>query len=174
MQMRNKPLIFLDMDGVLANFTKAYNSLSPMMDNRKKFRAAVLNHDIFRELEYMPNATKLVNLLFNDLDVDVEILGSLGSHDKEIAETAMRQKKYWLDRKGIHCKQNFVNSWNLKCDHATPFSIMIDDTPGVISSYTEAGGLGVMYIDNNWGDMEFKIRQAVTRCNQLIQLSKDT
>lgn len=164
--------VFLDMDGVISDFRKAYDEISHHCDDLK-FKEAVRDHEIFTKLDFMPNAQSLLNLLFNDLQVEVEILSSLGTHDAEIAELARQQKEHWLNMHGILCKRNFVNSWAYKHRYAVHQSVMIDDRHDVIENFVTAGGLGVIYSHEDWGSMEYKIRQAVTRAKQLGVNSAD-
>ena len=166
-----KPKIYLDMDGVISNFMKAYYDVEPHIDTPKKFHNMVRDYKIFETLEKMPNADKLLNLLFNDLDVEVEILSSLGTWTQEIAELSAVQKSKWLDKHGIVTTRNFVNSWAEKYKYASPTSIMIDDRHDVIAAFTAAGGVGVQYIDEEWLVMEKKIRMAVARVNQKLELT---
>ena len=45
--------LYLDMDGVLCNFDKAYRQFDPEQSDRKRFRYAVLDHQIFEDLEFI-------------------------------------------------------------------------------------------------------------------------
>ena len=47
----NSPMItlYLDMDGVLADFNKEYTKYDPFKEDRKKFRSAVMEHKIFEK-----------------------------------------------------------------------------------------------------------------------------
>ena len=42
--------LYLDMDGVLADFNKEYTKFDPQKEDRKKFRSAVIDHKIFEKL----------------------------------------------------------------------------------------------------------------------------
>lgn len=168
-----KPKIYLDMDGVISNFMKSYYNVEYNIDTPKKFHGLVRDHQIFEHLEKMPNADKLLNLLFTDLDVDVEILSSLGTWTEDIAAMGAAQKSVWLDKHGIFTPRNFVNSWALKYKCASPTSIMIDDRPDVIEEFKVAGGLGVQYIADEWTNMEKQIRMAVASVNQKLELMKN-
>lgn len=156
-----KTTIMLDMDGVLCDFMAEYHK-DTSRDTREKFFRAVKERSIFTNLSKLSNADRLLNLLFRDLNVSVEILSSLGTDkNMEVAEKAAAQKLEWLAKNGVVCKANFVTSWRHKQRYATAHTIMIDDREDVIETFVEAGGLGVVYTDANWGAMEVAIRDAV-------------
>jgi hypothetical protein len=140
--------IYLDMDGVLCDFEKSFSKFrDPKVKYDKKiFREAVMTHKIFEDLEYMPNALKLLNEV-KRLPVDVEILTSVGTHDPMQGAEAARQKTLWLQRHGITYKPNFVRMFSEKANYATPTSIMIDDRPDVIAPFNRAGGHGITHED---------------------------
>lgn len=153
------PLIHLDMDSVISDFMYEYTKLK-MEDSRIKFRHAVMEHRIFTKLPYMPNAPELINLLFVELGAKVEILSSLGTWDREVADQARAQKSQWLDERNIFCSRQFVNSWAVKKDYATPYSIMIDDRADVVEQYINAGGWGIVYVADDFDNMRKKIINA--------------
>lgn len=137
--------LYLDMDGVLADFNKEYTKLDPNKEDRKKFRAAVLEHNIFEKLDFMPDTQELLNHVSRLNGVTVEILTSMGTHEPVQAESAKRQKYKWLDAKNIPYKANFVHNKQEKAKYATPTSILIDDSAGCISPFIEAGGHGILH-----------------------------
>jgi hypothetical protein len=148
---------------------KEYTRIA-MPDSKKKFHWAVSEHQIFEKLDWMPNGEWLIGLL-DMLDCDVEILSSTGTHDQSIALQAGIQKGKWLLDHDISFGQNFVNSWSYKQHFARPWSIMIDDRADVIDTFKAKGGLGVLYKDSDWHDMDYKIRQAIVRSKQIIELT---
>ena len=161
-----KPLVYLDMDGVICDFMYAYELNVHKIQEKNKFFSLVKDYHIFEDLPMMPNAQKLLDLLNKDLDVQVCILSSLGTRNKEISDMSREQKKFWLEQHGITYPTKFVHSWADKKDHAIPNSVMIDDRGDVISTFIDAGGLGVHYVDSQWYDMEYRIRSAVTSIQQ--------
>lgn len=137
--------LYLDMDGVIANFHKAYRVYDPEFD-RKKFRQAVMDYKIFEDLEPMPNAMGLLSFV-ETLDVDIEILTSMGTFDTVQGAEAKRQKLVWLAKHNINYPANFVRTKSEKAKYATPFSILIDDSIGCITPFNEARGHGILYDD---------------------------
>ena len=162
--------VYLDLDGVVCDFEKSMKQHIDKVTTPKKFHGLVLEHKIFEDLDFMPNGKKLLELLFNDLKVDVEILSSLGSWTEHVAEESQRQKELWLNKHGILCKRNFVNTWAEKRKWATPMSIMIDDRHDVIDTFRTDGGYGIHYEDQYWDTMEHTIRRTV----EFLKLSQQS
>lgn len=165
-----KPIIMLDMDGVISDFMCVYTELSPRNDSRNKFREAVMTHHIFELLPMLPNADRLLDLLFNKLDVEVQILSSTGTHDKDVSIEAARQKTAWLERHGIKVKTNFVASWSLKENYSSPRTIMIDDRDDVISQFIKHGGEGILYDDSMFESLQHEIVRKVNLVHDYLAL----
>lgn len=140
--------LYLDMDGVVANFDKAYRVYDPMKEDRKKFRSAVMDGKIFEDLEPMPNANVLLSHVANLRDVKIEMLTSMGTYDVAQGAEAKRQKLIWLQKHNIKYKANFVRSKQEKANYATSESILIDDSVGCVNPFTQAGGHGILHNDS--------------------------
>lgn len=138
--------LYLDMDGVLCNFNKAYSSLRTYAADGKRFRAAVMDFHIFEDLEFMPDAQVLLDHVSKLRDINVEILTSLGTFDVEQGNAAKKQKTVWLNKHNIVYKPNFVRSKQEKAEYATPTSILIDDSIGCITPFNIAGGHGILHV----------------------------
>ena len=139
--------LYLDMDGVLADFNKEYTKYDPQKADRKRFREAVLTDHIFEKLDFMPDAQELLNHVSKLHGVKIEILTSMGTHEPMQAMMAKQQKLKWLDEKNIPYRANFVHSKVEKAQYATPTSILIDDSPGCIAPFIAAGGHGVLHVN---------------------------
>ena len=139
--------LYLDMDGVLADFNKEYVKYDPERADRKRFRDAVLTHRIFEKLDFMPDARELLNHVSRLNGITVEILTSMGTHEPTQATAAMTQKLTWLNAKNIPYKANFVNNKAQKANYATPESILIDDSVGCVSPFIAAGGHGILHVN---------------------------
>ena len=139
--------LYLDMDGVVANFDKAYREYDPNKEDRKKFRSAVMDGKIFEELDPMPNANILLSHVMNLRGIKIEMLTSMGTFDPAQGAEAKRQKLVWLRKHNITYKANFVRSKQEKANYAAPESILIDDSVGCIDPFVLAGGHGILHND---------------------------
>lgn len=148
--------IYLDMDGVLADFDSEYmkvNGKPPSAARRdsketdENWTRFVTNNS-FEKLGYWPGAQlllRVIDVLSKDPFVQVEILSSSGGamfHDNVTA-----QKIKWLRDHGIKYKANIVNHRSKKKDYADEYSVLIDDTEDVIKGFTKNGGYGIMHYD---------------------------
>ena len=141
--------LYLDMDGVLADFNKEYTKFDPNKEDRKKFRSSVLDHHIFEKLDFMPDTQELLNHVSKLHNVHIEILTSMGTHDPFQGEEAKRQKTLWLNKHNIPYKPNFVRIKEEKAQYATPTSILIDDSSGCIAPFIAAGGHGILHTNSS-------------------------
>ena len=133
--------LYLDMDGVLCDFDKAYRSLRTHVTDGKRFRSAVMDYQIFEDLEFMPDTQELLNHVCKlDKEIDIQILTSMGTFDVQQGNEAKRQKQIWLDKWNIPYKANFVRSKEEKSLYAHKFAILIDDSPGCITPFVAKEG----------------------------------
>lgn len=144
-------MIYVDMDGVIANFNKRYKekfSVSPeeTRDNKQfgGYFEKFINDGEFATLDMMPDAQFLLNYL-NMIPIEKQILSSTAR--KEHHDAIMPQKQEWLKTHGIDYKTNFVPGKHLKQKFATPTSVIIDDTKSVIDDWNHANGIGILHTD---------------------------
>jgi hypothetical protein len=143
--------IYVDMDGVIADFNKAYKARFKLYPeetrNRKEFYGlfeSFIGEDCFAKLDLMDDARVLIDFL-DTLSTPKEILSSTAR--EEFHAMIAPQKARWLNTHNIHYKANFVPGKSLKYKYATPNSIIIDDTKSVIDDWNKAGGIGILHRD---------------------------
>jgi len=151
MKMHKFKKIYLDLDGVIADFSKRYKELYRMApeeaDKIKQFGmffADFIESRQFATLDMMPDAKQLLSYL-NSTGVPVEILSSTAR--KENYNEISLQKQFWLDKHKINYPANFVPGKSLKYKYADPESIIIDDTQSVIDDWIKAGGVAIHHTD---------------------------
>ena len=143
--------IYLDMDGVIADFNKRYKELYKMepqeAEDKKefyKFFDSFIATKQFATLDLMPDAVTLLNYL-SKLNIPTEILSSTASEKRDADIRA--QKLMWLQTHNIGFKVNLVPGKRLKKDFSNANSILIDDTPVNIDQWRREGGVGILHTD---------------------------
>ncbi len=143
--------IYLDMDGVIADFNKRYKELYKIepkdADTYKtfdKFFTMFIAEKQFAKLDLMPDAMELINYL-RSLSIPTEILSSTSSEkrDAEIRE----QKIDWLNKHNIEFPVNLVPGKRFKRDFSNENSLLIDDTSQNIDQWRVEGGVGILHTD---------------------------
>jgi hypothetical protein len=138
-------ILYLDMDGVLADFNKTYSAYNPSKEDRTRFRDSVMTYRIFEDLDKMPDTDILLAAVAKIPNLRIEILTSMGTFNVEQGKEAKRQKLLWLETHNITYKANFVRTKTEKSQYATEKSILIDDSVGCIDPFNKKGGLGILH-----------------------------
>ena len=145
-------MVYLDMDGVIANFYKRYQELyrlAPREAEKKaefnKYFDDFIATKQFETLELMPGAEEGLLFLRKHLTVPTQILSSTANEARY--DEISKQKLIWLNTHNITFTPNFVPGKKHKYKFATPNSIIIDDTESVIDDWNKAGGIGILHKD---------------------------
>jgi hypothetical protein len=141
--------IYLDMDGVIANFVKRYVELFQIEPSStrdyKEFNTyfdKFIADGNFETLEMMPDAMDLIVALRNALP-PTQILSSTASEKRH--DAVSKQKIKWLESHDIDFQRNFVPGKHLKKKYARTDTLIIDDTESVINDWRAAGGVAILH-----------------------------
>ena len=141
--------IYLDMDGVIADFDKRYielfNITTKQSERDKKwvqFFDKFIEERHFATLDLMPEAIELMDYL-KSTGIPIIILSSTSSEKRD--DKIRPQKMEWLKKHKIDFPVILVPGARLKKDYATPDSILIDDTSKNIDDWRREGGIGILY-----------------------------
>ncbi len=145
-------MIYLDMDGVIADFVKRYKEqyhMEPREAEKKKefnkFFDEFIATKQFQTLDLMPGAIDGLTFLRKHLTVPTQILTSTANEERY--DEISKQKMIWLQTHGITFTPQFVPGKRHKWKFAKPDTIIIDDTPSVIDDWRKAGGIGILHTD---------------------------
>jgi hypothetical protein len=147
--------IYVDMDGVLANFEKRYIELfreSPGESRAEKEFSenwtTFIEGKNFETLDWWYGGPELITYLSQNVPAEsVEILTSSGGN--KFHDQVVIQKHKWIETFNLpeQWKVNVVAGRKKKAEFATPDSILIDDTEDVIQAFRAAGGIGIHHKD---------------------------
>jgi hypothetical protein len=151
--IHNDYKIFVDIDGVLANFDKKMKTLFPDFsfafirkdkDAMSRMWKEILDYNkaggrFWAELELLPDAKKLMR---NVRHLDTEILTSTGG-----APDAGPMKKEWISRNiDPNIKVNLVTASKKKAEYVKGKNyVLIDDQFESVKPWKAAGGIGILH-----------------------------
>ena len=169
---KKQPVIYLDMDGVIADFFggveqmygvkhwKELTSVKTGGDLKQEVIDRITGSDFFSTLPKFPSADALITLIKSATGGHFSILTSplIGDH-----ENSAEQKKVWI-AKNIERPDEVIVSgrkekWAKQKD-GTP-NILIDDRPVNIERWEAKGGYGILYQANK--DSIIKVQQGLNQ-----------
>lgn len=152
-------IIYLDVDGLFADFAKSYFAL--FAEGEKRGLGKAIKRRIFEDLDWMPNGKRLYEYMQTHRhNHQIELLTSLGSpppfHKQR--DEVIRQKTHWFNKVGLDFKPNFATHKEVKKEWAHPHTILVDDTHSNVIQFREAGGHAFHYDDSKFDDfvLEFE------------------
>ena len=147
--------IYLDMDGVLADFFKGFaNHFGKdhwkQIQNKEKSIQELQGTDFFNTLDMFPTTTELVNFVQTLVGDDWGICSSPLRGDRD---NSAYWKRVWLQRHGympeiencIFTAKKHSYAINRLTGHP---NILVDDKPDNIKRWKERGGIGILYQAN--------------------------
>jgi len=167
-----RPVIYLDMDGVIADFFggveqmygvkhwKELTSVKTGGDLKQEVIDRITGSDFFATLPKFPTADSLIQLIKSATGGRFSILTSplIGDHENSAA-----QKKVWI-AKNIEQPDEVIVSgrkekWAKQKDGTA--NILIDDRPVNIERWQARGGFGILYQANK--DSIIKVQQGLNK-----------
>lgn len=140
--------IFVDMDGVLADFVRGVEGpkyLNGPLVSEQTYDSRKLelsNKGLFKDLPIMPGKRKLINYI-KESGIDWEILTASGTLNRTVVA---QDKIYWIRK---HVDPRITVTATIKGEDkavfARPNHILIDDRKSNIKAWTEAGGVGILH-----------------------------
>jgi len=158
-QMKENPVVYIDMDGVLADFFGGIEKLYGVghwkelsKDNKLDLKQEVINRitgtDFFATLPEFPDADQLIAMVKKFTGGSFSILTSPLRGDHEVST---KYKKIWINQHIENPAQTIVTgrkeSYAKDKASGTP-NILIDDRPVNIERWQNAGGYGILYQAN--------------------------
>ena len=174
-QMKKKPIVYIDMDGVLADFFGGVEKLYGVQhwkdlskDNKLDLKQEVINRitgtDFFATLPEFPGADQLITMVKKFTGSSFSILTSPLRGDHEVSS---KYKKLWIEQHIENPAQTIITgrkeSYATDKASGTP-NILIDDRPVNIERWQGAGGYGILYQANR--DPLSKVQQALDNYGQ--------
>jgi len=155
--------LYVDLDGVLADFHKAMSELLGIkLDRHKGFgngseiwvKVDRAGEKFWSEMDWQPGGEELWEAL---KEYDPTILSSPTRH-----ESSKTGKRIWVREKLGESVPVILESKKQKI--ASPDAILVDDRREVLDKWTEAGGLGVLHRD---------VSKTIERVRELMSTSKE-
>lgn len=152
--MDEKYKIYIDMDGVVADFDMMAKKVTnggyktPGISNNSIWKA-IYHYDsnvapFFESLPKLPGADQLVEFISSNFS-NFAFLTATGTTPKNAAE----QKRNWVRKHyGNTIKVYTVVKSAEKAVYANPRSVLIDDRDKAIDPWKRAGGIGILHTNN--------------------------
>ena len=149
--------LFVDQDGVVADFKKRYaelyqsdavedyNDKRPEVKKKhhERFRKIVLDGH-FENLDPMPDFEEGIEFLERiNIEHKIPVCFLTSTATEEYLNELSRQKRNWLKKHNVRFFPVFVPGKRMKCYYAKPGKILIDDTYSTIVSWEQNFGIGI-------------------------------
>ena len=150
--MKNsKYIVYIDMDGVVADFDGKVKQISDgRYQSDPDYTKGMMWRDIknwdahvepwFESLPKMDGADQLVDFITSNFE-RVKFLTATGSTPKD----GPAQKRRWLEKNYPGLEAIAVGASAQKAVYANPRAILVDDRDKSIDPWTRAGGVGILY-----------------------------
>lgn len=154
--------IFIDMDNVIADFSKRFNELykdSPVEDyatsntkkrklHQKRFQQFI-DGNYFATLDLVPGTQEAMEFFdWVNTTHNIPVCFLTSSAREEYLDIIGNQKKQWLKDNNIRFHMMIVPGKRYKCYYAKKGRLLVDDTKQNIDQWIQGGGIGIHH--TNW------------------------
>jgi hypothetical protein len=145
-------MIYLDLDGVLADFNGYIETLSPgCLDSREKTREVILEHykECFRKSEVLEKNVKFLEPILRGRCGEFKILTALPGKSfemsDEVIETLKQNKLYWLKKHFDLDEDKVIIARGIKgkFEHLKEGDILYDDNIDTVKKCLKLGIYGI-------------------------------
>ena len=146
-----QPILYLDFDGVLANFYDNFAAITGADYTRitrgmaDECWQAFVSAGGFASNPLLPGARAFVETVMALPGVQVQGLTSCGGERRGTHLAVTAQKQSWLTQHfgDLGLQAHIVPNWTVKADYAQPNALLLDDSLRNCEAFREAGGHAV-------------------------------
>ena len=154
---RERVMIYLDMDGVLADFDRGVREICGMEPQSQNGKRSAKQDDLmwdairkaghfYGRLELMPGAKEMFSRIYGKYGDRCEILTGVPKPERGVV-TAGEDKIAWMKRELSDTVRVNIVLRKQKLDYCKgPESVLIDDMEKTILEWREAGGTGILHV----------------------------
>jgi len=145
LKIMNHPVIFVDMDGVLADYDHGFDGKKPESIPKMWEEVGEKGVSFWVDLKLMPGAKELWNYVKKYDPIILSAYPNPKKNGMKMVKDAIKGKRIWLKENFGEdvAKKAIIKTRAEKSNYAKENTILIDDLIGNIIEFNEAGGKGI-------------------------------